>query len=118
MPSGAPNKSCMTVRQPCGVAALIAAATHGHLQTVRTLLQQGARPDLCMDDGMSALIAASSPGYVEIVHALCAAEGGSSALVSHAMRDNGATALHAAPILASAAARSAQDALASNTDSA
>ncbi len=26
MPSGAPNKSCMTVRQPCGVAALIAAA--------------------------------------------------------------------------------------------
>eukprot|EP01047_Picozoa_sp_COSAG01_P009716 COSAG01_NODE_402_length_17510_cov_6.871575_14_plen_171_part_00 len=53
-----------------GESAMIIAAVHGHIDTVRILLKAGATVDLATDRGAAALLVASQQGHARIVGVL------------------------------------------------
>ena len=53
-----------------GVTALIVAVLHGTVDTVKTLLKHGAKPDIQADNGWTALIIAAQYGATDVVKTL------------------------------------------------
>ena len=58
--------------EPSGLTPLMAAATAGHVEIVRFLIAQGARPDMKDRDGMTALDRAKRDGHRDVVALLAA----------------------------------------------